>query len=314
MAPLKRQVGLSYKRESLGMNLDELFLLLRCPATHGKLVVKDGELKTVDATNIYPIVQNVPDLRRTPDNLNINVPWYEPWEDLETVNLAYPPFTVSGENLPKHLDRHLASIAGDDGRGRSILEIGCGDRQCEPWFVERNFNYVGSDIDFRGNGPHVLADVHNLPFIDNSFDLVTSMAVAEHLVSPIKAAQEIFRVLKPGGTYFGTSAFVYGFHDKASFHHMSHAGLFYVLRVAGFNVERLWPDWYYQDAIPEMVFRGSAAAPWRVPLTILLRILDWTFVRSSNLARKLVGKSAIDEFERQLHTAGSVSFVAHRPL
>ncbi|MCR9258148.1 MAG: class I SAM-dependent methyltransferase [Pseudomonadaceae bacterium] len=293
------------------MEFDELLPLLRCPATHGSLVLQNGELTSAGTS--YPLIHNVPDLRRAPDALNINAPWYEPWEDLETVNLDYPPITVSEDDLPKHLDRHLASIAGEDGRGRTILEIGCGARQCETWFEKRNFRYVGSDIDFRGAGPHVMADAHNLPFNDNTFDFVTSMAVSEHLISPITAAQEIFRVLKPGGVYFGTSAFVYCFHDKASFHHMSHAGLLYVLRVAGFNVKWLWPDWFYQDAIPEMGFRGTAAAPWRVSLSALLKIADWTFLRSSNLARRLIGKPAIDEFERQLHLAGSVSFAAHRP-
>ncbi|XOV81727.1 MAG: methyltransferase domain-containing protein [bacterium] len=295
------------------MEINELISLLRCPATHGPLEINNGQIKAVNTEDTFPFKENVPDLRLAPKKISINTPWYEPWEDLEKVKLGYPPVTVSRDDLPFHLDEHLASIAGEDGGGRTILEIGCGDRQCEAWFTNRNFRYVGSDIDFRGIGPHVMADAHNLPFKDNTFDLVTSMAVSEHLISPITAAQEIYRVLKPGGTYFGSSAFVYCFHDKASFHHMSHAGLLYVLRVAGFNVERLWPDWYYQDAVPEMGFRGAAAAPWRISLRGILKFADWTFLRTSNLARKITSKPPIDEFQRQLHLAGSVSFAVHRP-
>ena len=295
------------------MELEKLIPLLRCPQTHQGLELGEQELAAIDADTRYPITENVPDLRCAPSTLSINTPWYEPWEDLEHVTLAYPPVTVSSESLPVHLDRYLASIAGDDGNGRCILEIGCGNRQCESWFTKRGFKYVGSDIDHRGQGPHILADAHNLPFMDGSFDLVTSMAVTEHLVSPITAVQEIFRVLKPGGTYFGSSAFVYCFHDKASFHHMSHAGLLYILRVAGFEVDRLWPDWLYQNAIPEMGFRGKAAAPWRRSLTAMLKFADWSFIFTSNIARKIVGKPPIDEFERQLHLAGSISFVARRP-
>lgn len=287
--------------------------MLRCPQTGSTLTLVGEELHTSDNSISYPCSDGIPDLRKSPKELNIRKPWYEPWDDLETVLLAEPETTVETSHLPYHLDKHLASVAGNDGEGKSILEIGCGDRQCESWFNERLFNYVGTDVGIRGPGPHILADAHNLPFADESFDFYTSMAVYEHLVSPITAAQEAFRVLKPGGVFFGSSAFVYCFHDRASFHHMSHAGLLYVLRVAGFEVERLWPDWNYQDAIPQMGFRGGIAAPWRMLIGATLRFSEWSFVIASNFARRIVGKPLINQFERRLHTAGSVSFVARRP-
>lgn len=42
-------------------------------------------------------------------------------------------------------------------------------------------------------------NIYNLPFEDNSFDAAFSHAVLEHLQEPIKALQELFRVLKSGG-------------------------------------------------------------------------------------------------------------------
>lgn len=46
----------------------------------------------------------------------------------------------------------------------------------------------------------VKADVNKLPFPKNSFDLVTSFDVLYHKdVNPIKALEETYRVLKPGG-------------------------------------------------------------------------------------------------------------------
>ena len=42
-------------------------------------------------------------------------------------------------------------------------------------------------------------DAHALDFQDNNFDMVISRATIHHLKNPIKALQEKYRVLKPGG-------------------------------------------------------------------------------------------------------------------
>lgn len=53
-------------------------------------------------------------------------------------------------------------------------------------------------MDMRLGDPPV--DPHNpLPFEDNRFDLVTMLAVLEHLTDPPFVIGEIARVLKPGG-------------------------------------------------------------------------------------------------------------------
>jgi SAM-dependent methyltransferase len=45
----------------------------------------------------------------------------------------------------------------------------------------------------------VKMDIMNIPFEDNSFDVVICNHVMEHVKSDIKAMQEVLRVLKPGG-------------------------------------------------------------------------------------------------------------------
>jgi ubiquinone/menaquinone biosynthesis C-methylase UbiE len=44
-----------------------------------------------------------------------------------------------------------------------------------------------------------VGSVYELPFADNSFDLVLSHALFEHLANPVRAIQELLRVLRPGG-------------------------------------------------------------------------------------------------------------------
>ncbi len=45
----------------------------------------------------------------------------------------------------------------------------------------------------------VKADILNLPFPDNEFDIVFCNHVLEHIEDDIKAMKELFRVMKPGG-------------------------------------------------------------------------------------------------------------------
>jgi SAM-dependent methyltransferase len=294
------------------VTLEALLQRLRCPRSRQPLRQEDGMLVSQDGAHRYPIRDGVVDLRVPPQRLDLQLPWQEVWEELDAMRFD-PPARIDASDLPYHLDARLASVPGQQGNGRWIVEIGCGERQCEAYFAKRGFHYVGTDVDVRGRGPHVLADAHNLPFVDGSFDLYTSMAVYEHLASPLLASLEAFRVLRPGGTFFGTSAFVYGFHDRASFNHMTHAALLWTFRMAGFRGLRVWPDWFYWQSIPEMGFPGREGWPWRASARVALQFLEWSYTRSSNLMRRLVGKRALDLAARDVHKAGSLSFSAGKP-
>ncbi|MDT0677818.1 class I SAM-dependent methyltransferase [Autumnicola musiva] len=61
-----------------------------------------------------------------------------------------------------------------------------------------NIDYTTTDL----NSPlaDVKADICNLPFQDNSYDFILCNHVLEHIPDDIRAMQEIFRILKPGGT------------------------------------------------------------------------------------------------------------------
>lgn len=294
------------------MDLEQLLPLLRCPAT-GSTLARDGAaLVSEGGDHRYSLQDGVPDLMRSPERMSIDAPWFEPWDELDAMTFERPE-PLLADDLPYHLDGYLASVPGPRGLDRTILEIGCGERRCEPYFTSRGFRYIGSDVDHRGVGPHLKADAHNLPFRDGAVDMYMSLAVYEHLACPLVAAREAYRVIKPGGTMFGTAAFVYGFHDRASFNHMTHAGLLWMLRMAGFTHVRIWSDWDYADSIAEMGFGDRFGAPWRFATGKFLHAMEWTFTRTSKVARRLVSKGDLDLNARRVEKAGSLTYVAHKP-
>jgi SAM-dependent methyltransferase len=67
----------------------------------------------------------------------------------------------------------------------------------------------------------VVGDAHHLPFRDDVFDHVFAFNVFEHLAEPAIAAQEIHRVLKPGGGLAIHTAFLQPLHEAP--HHFYNA-------------------------------------------------------------------------------------------
>jgi len=92
-----------------------------------------------------------------------------------------------------------------------ILDIGCGEGQLLN--LLNNRIKIGIDISFTRcqltknrnlNAGYCQTDCLNLPFADNSFDLIVGMEVFEHLMNPAHALKEAARLLKPDGIIITT--------------------------------------------------------------------------------------------------------------
>jgi SAM-dependent methyltransferase len=100
--------------------------------------------------------------------------------------------------------------------GSIVLNIGSGGsmarivRECA---AQRGFVVTSTDID-PARGPDRVDDITKSAFPDNSFDVVTIMEVLEHVTNPHAAANEIKRVLKPGGRLILSTPFIFPLHDR----------------------------------------------------------------------------------------------------
>ncbi|MGH2568867.1 MAG: class I SAM-dependent methyltransferase, partial [Bacteroidota bacterium] len=104
-------------------------------------------------------------------------------------------------------------VGFDRFEGKRVLEIGCGLGTDLLQYARGGALVTGIDLTpksvelakahfaLRNILLHALvADAENLPFDDNSFDVVYSFGVLHHTPNTEKAFDEAYRVLKPGGT------------------------------------------------------------------------------------------------------------------
>lgn len=221
-----------------------------------------------------------------------------------------PAVDLDSLRIPWHLTRTLLShFPKASGPGALMLDLGCGDGVHRETVEALGFEWVG--LDYNLPQAPIRGDGHALPFKDNSFEFVLSIAVLEHIQFPFVMMAEAFRVLKPGSMFIGTVSFLEPFHNDSYYHH-SHLATYNSLRNAGFKSLQVSPspDWPALLAISEMaLFRMLPARLTRIlvwPLQALHRLwwtVGYAFTRSERSSEKY----------RLLSTSGAFTFIARKP-
>ncbi len=67
-------------------------------------------------------------------------------------------------------------------------------------------------------GPDIVGDIHAIPLTDNSVDAIICLAVLEHVKDPVRAMEEMHRVLKPGGRLLIYVPFLYYYHAHEGYY------------------------------------------------------------------------------------------------
>jgi len=100
---------------------------------------------------------------------------------------------------------HFVEAHGSSGR---TLDIGAQNGPYAAFFPTR----IALDIR-PGRGVQILGDAQAIGVVDGVFDVVLCTEVLEHVPEPQRAIDEMFRVLKPGGTLLLTTRFLFPIHD-----------------------------------------------------------------------------------------------------
>jgi len=221
-----------------------------------------------------------------------------------------PAIDLEEARVPWHLTRTLLShFPRAKAKDALMLDLGCGDGIHKETAETFGFEWVG--LDYSLPEAPIRGDGQAIPFKDNSFEFVLSIAVLEHIQFPFVMTSEVLRVLQPGCLFIGTVSFLEPFHNDSFYHH-SHLATYNSLRNAGFEVLQVSysPDWPGLRAISEMaLFRLMPGGPVRIliwPLQALHRIwwwLGWALTRSERSSEKY----------RLLSTSGAFTFLARKP-
>ena len=125
--------------------------------------------------------------------------------------VLYGPTGVDGFQSPQPLNYgnpyspFIESFLTQASADQLVLEIGGGDRR-RALPNHLNFEYIKFEL------ADAYGDIHALPFQDETFGIVHSQAVFEHVADPFSAARELLRVTKPGGIVLTEVAFLQPLH------------------------------------------------------------------------------------------------------
>ena len=208
-----------------------------------------------------------------------------------------------------------------DKQSHFALDHGCGGGKMRNMIEDLGYNYIGVDnetgvdtvvgggINFSKGATHI-ADLHRLPFLDNTFNFSFSYSVFEHCQNPFLAAKELFRTMKPQGISFIAVANLIPFHMD-SFFHCTHFGILNLFKNVGFNVLQVaGANWNGYEAISSM---GGLPGPkiLRNSLSRILSISNKMLWRIRSYVKKRDTRS--DELIRHNMMAGIMKAVLQKP-
>jgi SAM-dependent methyltransferase len=236
---------------------------LACPNCLAILEASSSGLLCQGCEQKYPFSEHGQADFRPNDSRSISLEYYYEPEfgrfDWSLVKLEWPqntlPFTPSANWESTELSM-IGSVPKTESE-KWALDLGCGvDRQRFKEPLEM-LGYKLTGVDIEGTAPDVLADLHLLPFQDESFDLLLTSAVFEHVKNPHIAMAEAARVAKEGSLFVGSIAFSEPYH--ISYFHCSPLAVYELLTSTGFTVESIFLSrkWNVFNAHFEMGYAGA---------------------------------------------------------
>lgn len=157
--------------------------------------------------------------------------------------------------------------------------------QVEQLAAERGFSHIETRQ----------GDVEQIPFADNSFDLVVSRYSAHHWPNPLTALQECHRVLKPGGRFILSD--IISPEEPA---YDTFLQTFELLRDASHVRDHTVAQW--QAMFERSGFQSRVVSTWRLPLDFQA----WTVRMATPPARVAMVQHLYDNAPEEIRTAFAI--------
>ncbi len=172
-----------------------------------------------------------------------------------------------------------------------VLDCGGGDRRLGDPRVF-NLEYLPYEA------PDLYGDGLALPFPDQSFDLILSQAVLEHVPDPQAAVDEMHRILRPGGRIYCEIAFTQPLHAVPS----------HYFNVTPHGAEHLFQNWEIE--VLDWFGGASATVEWWMQLLELER--RWDEEKLATMRSLLTEVDGLTSHEQLRYFASGVLTVATR--
>jgi SAM-dependent methyltransferase len=266
----------------------EIPALLRCPVTREELTfAPDGSCCAKKSGKHYASVQDTPILIDFETSVidrdalitsraasSVHRPRYRHVTAFAKQLVSPPkrPTKLNVDLLIKELQQisePLALIVGGGTVGQGM----------SPLYDHPSIKVVAFDI-YRTEKTQFVADAHAIPLADASVDAVVVQAILEHVLRPELVAQEIWRVLRPGGLVYAETPFLQQVHEGPyDFTRFTESGHRYLFRrfqmiksgtTAGPGTQLLWSLDYFARGL----FRSRTAGKLVKAMFFWLQSLD----------------------------------------
>ena len=225
-------------------SIEDLDGALRCPLTGKALKFENGRVSMRTAADAsepcdFPVAREKPVLIDFANSVIRR-------EDLETTNaesaIARPRYSFATrliksllspekKSTRRNVCRLISELKRRSDRPR-VLVIGGGSegQGMKALYADPDVKIFAFDI-YSTPQVQFVADAHDIPIVDGYFDGVVVQAVLEHVLEPQRVADEIRRVLKPGGLVYAETPFMQQVHEGAyDFTRFTESGHRYLFR------------------------------------------------------------------------------------
>ncbi|MFZ1906463.1 MAG: methyltransferase domain-containing protein, partial [Steroidobacteraceae bacterium] len=204
----------------------DMMAYLACPRCHASLTRAEGSLSCSACDRSYPLSGDVPQLGQVESDAGANGAdrreyWDRGWQARDVGDHAYLHELTSPAQWRTYIRQQMAAAPGQfypeagaaTVRDRVMLEIGCGAGISSATFGYLGAHYIGIDHSVHaarhslahlrgigGEGFTAQGNAEALPLRDGCIEFVYSNGVLHHTPKFATAMDEVYRVLRPGGT------------------------------------------------------------------------------------------------------------------